>query len=184
MDKIFFPHTPLVSPSSYGGAKTESKNRDKKKVSAGQKTLFANVLEMLQPSLAANSGDIPDLFPSEETVQKLLDHVHSAGDDLKNNPSPEEILRYKAAVRNFLRYVAANAYTLEEQNGIPRSQKPGFKGSLWSEEAKERKKFHLVRIIDQKLEQLAANVLSNQIAQIDLLARLEEITGLLVDLME
>jgi uncharacterized protein YaaR (DUF327 family) len=39
-------------------------------------------------------------------------------------------------------------------------------------------------VADQKLEQLAAGLISGQLGQVDMLARLEEITGLLVDLLQ
>jgi uncharacterized protein YaaR (DUF327 family) len=47
----------------------------------------------------------------------------------------------------------------------------------------KRKKFTQVEIIDQKLEQLAAGILSNQKDQLGLLGKIEEINGLLVDLL-
>jgi uncharacterized protein YaaR (DUF327 family) len=38
-------------------------------------------------------------------------------------------------------------------------------------------------VVDRKLEQLAAGILSGQIGQLKLLAGIEEITGILVDLL-
>jgi uncharacterized protein YaaR (DUF327 family) len=46
-----------------------------------------------------------------------------------------------------------------------------------------RKKFTQVQVIDEKLEQLAAGILANQKNQLALLAKIEEINGLLVDLI-
>ena len=47
----------------------------------------------------------------------------------------------------------------------------------------KRKRFTLVRQIDQKVERLVAGILQSQGRQLDILARLEEIDGMLVDLM-
>jgi uncharacterized protein YaaR (DUF327 family) len=76
-----------------------------------------------------------------------------------------------------------NGYAVEEQNGIPNAQKPGYKGSLWDPAAKQAKAFHIVQVVDRKLDGLAAEILAGQVTQLELLAKLEEITGLLVDLL-
>jgi uncharacterized protein YaaR (DUF327 family) len=41
----------------------------------------------------------------------------------------------------------------------------------------------LIQVVDQKLEQLAAGILTGQASQLELLARVDEIAGLLVDLL-
>ncbi|MDR0450835.1 MAG: YaaR family protein [Treponema sp.] len=42
----------------------------------------------------------------------------------------------------------------------------------------------MVQVVDRKLEEMAARLLSDQLSQLELLARLEEINGLLVDLLQ
>jgi hypothetical protein len=46
-----------------------------------------------------------------------------------------------------------------------------------------RKKFALIKVIDEKLERLALGILQTQKDQFDILARVDEINGLLVDLL-
>ena len=104
---------------------------------------------------------------SEETVKELLDEIHIAGDVLRSRPLPEEILRYKKAVKNFLNYVVKNGYATEVQMRYIK---------------KERRTQTLVKIVDTKLEQLAAGILAGQIVQLEILKRLEEIKGILIDL--
>lgn len=105
----------------------------------------------------------------EKILESLLDGVHSTGDLLKEKPLPDNILSYKNAVRSFVRYVVDRTYSVTE--------------SISGGNILKRKKFIQVQIIDQKLEQLAAGILSNQRDQLGLLAKIEEINGLLVDLM-
>jgi uncharacterized protein YaaR (DUF327 family) len=95
--------------------------------------------------------------------------VHSAGDALKQRPLAEEIKQYKQAVRHFLRYVVENGYGIKTENYLFNHEK--------------RRKVQ-IEVVDQKLEQLASGILSGQLGQVELLARLDEITGLLVDLMQ
>jgi uncharacterized protein YaaR (DUF327 family) len=47
----------------------------------------------------------------------------------------------------------------------------------------KRKKFTTVVVIDERLERLAAEVLSAQRDKLDILRRLDEIHGMLVDLL-
>jgi uncharacterized protein YaaR (DUF327 family) len=170
MAKIEFPESTFFNPSAYTSIKAETKK--KQDIHKGQKSLFSGILEHINRNPEAEPGAAleEDLPFSDETVTALLDTVHSAGDDLKNRPLPEEILRYKTAVRNFLHYVVKYGYTAEKQ--------------VSGTNLLKRKNFTIVQVVDRKLEQLAAGILAGQNGQLEILARLEEITGLLVDLMQ
>jgi uncharacterized protein YaaR (DUF327 family) len=48
----------------------------------------------------------------------------------------------------------------------------------------KRKSHAGIMVVDRKLEQLAAGILSGQTSQLELLARIEEITGILIDLLQ
>jgi uncharacterized protein YaaR (DUF327 family) len=95
--------------------------------------------------------------------------VRGTGDDLKNRPFPEEILKYKQAVRNFVHYVVENGYTVEKFQTHRREMK-GFRPHVQ------------VQVIDSKLEELAARILTGQTDKLERVAKIDEIAGLLVDL--
>ncbi|HPE36778.1 MAG TPA: DUF327 family protein [Spirochaetales bacterium] len=76
---------------------------------------------------------------------------------------------YKKAVRDFVHYVVERAYDVDEH--------------VSGRSVLKRKKFTTVTVIDEKLERLAADVLSAQRDKLDILRRLDEIHGLLVDLL-
>jgi uncharacterized protein YaaR (DUF327 family) len=152
----------FFNPISYSGSQAELKKAQKK-----SKSLFFNFLEKAEETELSAVEDLP---VSEETIQKLLDDIHSAGDDLKNHPLPAEIMQYKGAVKNFLRFIVKNSYDVEKHyTGIG---------------LHKRKVHTLVQVVDKKLDQLAANILAGQASQLEILARLEEITGILVDLLQ
>jgi uncharacterized protein YaaR (DUF327 family) len=182
MDKVDFSNNPaaLLNSRLFGGPKTEtrkSRARGELKESRGSfSDIFGHSLDA-----AAELGLPADIPFSEEATQELLDAVRSAGDDLRRRPFPEEILRYKQAVRNFLHYVLENGFALETCQGIPNRQKPGYQGPLWEPKANEAKQYYSIKIIDRKLEELAAGVLAKQISELDLKSRLDEIRGLLID---
>jgi uncharacterized protein YaaR (DUF327 family) len=178
MAKIPDGSVPLFTPVPYAPVQGEAK-KTKDRTRAGQigASRFSTLLEA-----ADEPVEVPEeYFPSGEALQELLEAVHSSGDDLKKRPFPEEIKHYKRAVRNFLHYIVENGFEVERQKGIPNSQKAGFKGPR--ESAKDYKAYAVVQVVDQKLEQLAAGILAGQVTQLEILAKVDEITGLLVNLL-
>jgi uncharacterized protein YaaR (DUF327 family) len=158
---------PAINPAAFNTLKTESKKtKGNLPLRTAKKDQFAELLRNTVREI-----EPPQEYPvSEETIEKLLDAVHTAGDELKDRPFPEEISRYKQAVRNFLHYVVENGYNLEEATSGVNILK--------------RKKFIIIQVVDKKLEELALGLLKNQTSQIALLARIDEIAGLLVDLLQ
>jgi uncharacterized protein YaaR (DUF327 family) len=168
MDKIDIPGgAPIFNPAAYTAARGGAqKARDK---GAVKKPFFSRLLEEKGVREGALPEVLPDYPPSEGVLQELLDEVHSAGDALRQRPLEEEIKQYKRAVRHFLHYVVENGYSVKTDNYLFNHEK--------------RRKVQ-IEVVDQKLEQLAAGILSGQLKQVELLARLDEITGLLVDLLQ
>ena len=169
MDRVDLPQgiesffNPNAGSSALKGTGTR---KPKGKAAVGNE--FSNVLErsILE---TAELGPLTELNPSEEAVQQLLETVQSTGNDLKHRPFPEEIINYKKAVRDFLHYVVENSYSLEYTQTVGRKRK-------------ELPPHLQIRIIDQKLEEMAAGILTRQINQLELASKLDEITGLLIDL--
>ncbi|MCL2804432.1 MAG: YaaR family protein [Treponema sp.] len=171
----------FMTPSAYSGVKDDKKNKG---VRRGEKTDFPGFFDALLGKTADELGAVKKLPVSEESVNLLMDEVRDAGDVLKNRPLPEEILRYKQAVRNFISYVVQNTYTLEHEISSFKKFGMGFKGQRRTPEAMQQQKNTIIVVIDKKLEDLAAMLLTSQGAQLEILSRLEEIKGLLVDLLQ
>lgn len=104
----------------------------------------------------------------ESQTAELLDAVFEAGDRLKRRADAATLMAYRNAVRRFLSAVVERAVSVDEQTSGSNIMK--------------RKRYTLVQVIDGRLEQLAAGMISSQRNQLDLLARIDEINGLLIDL--
>jgi uncharacterized protein YaaR (DUF327 family) len=102
-------------------------------------------------------------------LSALLDEIYEIGERLKRDPLPASVLRYKSAVRGFMDLVVRTSLDVVENQSSPNILR--------------QKKYTLIRVIDQKLERLASGVLSTQREALDVLGRIEEINGLLVDLV-
>ncbi len=151
-----------------------AKTREDKKKEKVNSLRFDRLLDeqAAGETAAAAAVDIPERLrglPPEKILEGLLDDVHSTGDALKERTHPDNIVAYKSAVRSFVRYVVDRSFTVTERTSG---------GNVL-----RRKKFTQVQVIDEKLEQLAAGILANQKNQLALLAKIEEINGLLVDLI-
>jgi len=172
MEKVDSSAASLLSSTLQSGVKTAVKKaKTKEEPQGSRKIKFAEMLENFAPL-----GPLKNSAPSEEVLTELMDEVHSAGSDLKDRPFPGEILRYKKAVRDFIHYVVENGYELYKDQGL--KKKVVIRGEAkWKDIL-----YHQVRVIDQKLEELATAILSGHTDQLGRLAKLDEITGLLVDL--
>jgi uncharacterized protein YaaR (DUF327 family) len=168
MDKVDFTTASLIEPAVRHDLKPGTqKTKDKTEIKSGRKTLFSKIMESVSP--AGELGPPKELTPSEEALTELMDAVHSAGSDLIERPFAEEILKYKKAVRDFIHYVLENAFTIEKTQTRRR-------------ELRNLKPHVQIQVIDRKLEELARDILEGQTNQLERVARLDEIKGLLVDL--
>ncbi|MDR2803725.1 MAG: YaaR family protein [Treponema sp.] len=167
----------------YTAFKTEAKKKGETQKSGRAKKLFSSLLKT--QTLTENAPAAAESSFSDLTV--LLDEVHSAGDNLAKRPFPDEIKRYRITIQNFMRYVLNNAYDVKEDEGIPNYLKGGFDARPHKRDPELRKaknKYSTVHIVDKKLDELAAGIMIGQLKQITLLESIEEINGLLVDLLE
>lgn len=166
MARIDFPDGALpYSPS------LPPKRKDEEKKAGKGRGLFRAVLggALAESARAAGGTSLADIPFSPADVEALLDEVHQSGDRLKDNPSVDLVQAYKKAVRDFIHYVVERSFSLEEKSSG---------GSVL-----KRKKFYRIAVIDESLERLAAEILRNQRDKLEILRRVDEINGLLVDLL-
>ncbi|TVR54932.1 MAG: DUF327 family protein [Spirochaetaceae bacterium] len=150
---------------------TREKKRADGKTPAQPIPRFASLLDPV--SEPASIGPAVEAT-SDETdrveLHELLDAVHARGDKLKRHLSADAIQEYKNAVRRFISAVLDGGYSVDERSSAGNVLK--------------RKKFTLISVIDGKIERLASGVFATQRDQIEILRRIDEINGLLVDLLQ
>lgn len=156
--------------------KTIYKDYKKDKKVAGKKTPavkpFSGLIREIEEAEEPASGGLSFSKSSIEDsdLERLLDNLHEQGELLKEEPSLGNIKSYKEAVKGFLALVVKKTYSLEENlSGI---------------NILKRKRLTLITVIDQKLDKLAAGIMVNQKDQLELLRKIDEIQGLLVDLLQ
>lgn len=117
--------------------------------------------------------DAPDSIGAQMmsgvSLEDLMDEIYAVGERLKQNATYESVRRYKSAVKTLVKYVLDHALSLEERQSSPNILR--------------QKKFTLIKVLDNKLDRLASGVLMNQHDALDILGKIDEINGLLVDLI-
>jgi uncharacterized protein YaaR (DUF327 family) len=126
---------------------------------AGGNVRGANFSEALKDS---------DSLRRQEICTNLLQQIDEQSAELKKSPTPAGVKRYRKLVRAFMKETLDQSYTLDQQTHWDRSG--------------NRKVFITVKKLNESLEALADEVLHKEKDQINLVAKLDEIRGLLVDL--
>lgn len=103
------------------------------------------------------------------SVEELLDQVHRVGERLLSDRGYSTAQEYREAVRRFLGAVIPEAGVIE----VHESQR----------DILTRKRYYLLGEINQSVERLITGLLRSQFEQVEILSKLEEIEGMLVDLL-
>ncbi len=104
----------------------------------------------------------------ELDLVQALEEIDEYAERLRRNPIMENLLRYKGRIRALLRFLVEHSYTVQE--------------STFYDPQGRRRLLMLVETIDEKLEGLTRGLLIEQDDNLELLGRLDEIRGLLLDL--
>lgn len=120
----------------------------------------------------ANSGFTQVLKDQEGKLaggwEQLLNRVDEASKHLLNQPSTENLRSYRQAVRDFLKDALQGSFRMKGE-------------SRWDRRG-NRRVFCVVKKINKALEELTARVFKTNEEAIDVMAKIDEIRGLLVDL--
>lgn len=103
-----------------------------------------------------------------QACDELLRQIDSVSESLKKAPTPSDIKKYRRLVAAFIREAMNQTYELNEETHWDRSG--------------NRKSYLIVKKINQALEELTDEVMQREKKQIDLVAKLDEIRGMLLDL--
>lgn len=152
----------------------KEKNEKKQTVKAAAgKSNFANLVERSRDfaEMGLDPQNSAADIENNRQLEAALDDVFVLGDKLKNDPALSMLSDYKKAVRRFLNVILAKAYRHAAVRGAknPRTMM--------------QKEYSVVKTVDENLDKLARAVLSEQRDTLAILARIDEIRGLLIDYM-
>jgi len=106
---------------------------------------------------------------SRQELEKLLQEIDKLGANLAEDLSLKTLKEYRKSIKQFVYFALRGSSEVEDQSGID------IYGSARS--------YKIIKQVDDSLEQLAQVMLKKHEAQIEIVARVSEIRGLLIDLV-
>jgi hypothetical protein len=124
--------------------------------------LESTFLEELQKASVKDEDD------QKRTLDDILRSLDEQGKRFQEKPTMEELIKYKTLVRKFLDRTVRQSMKVQEHKGMRKIQ--------------GQKLYKQIEIIDQKLSDLTLIILQKEVKNINLMSKLDEIRGLLLDL--
>jgi len=168
-------HSLYFSAAASASQQASAEARKKEKASSAKHTSFSSILQKNTEEQELSAAGLPPEIAGlseEESVVFLKDAVDKAGDDLTDSMTPESFAKYRTAISQFMRYVEKKSFDIDIH------KRPGF-----NRKGKPRDPAVQILVINKKLDMLASDLLYNHSDKLKLLAKLDEINGLLVDLL-
>lgn len=105
---------------------------------------------------------------TQEQLQRILQQIHLQGDRLSRSMTVRELRQYKLLVKQYLEETARRGVQLRDTRG-------------WDRRGRS-KRYKLLEEIDEQLLTLADDLLENEQGRIELLHKVGEIRGMLINL--
>ena len=172
--------------------KRNTKKEEIRKADKAKKLDFGKLLkgdQVEEPQFIADGLPIEVRSMSiDDAAVYLADAVSLAGNDFSGEQTQENLEKFKTAVSQFIRFVIVNNFSVDIKK---RKARPGkarqpsrlFVFSDYSMPPANPKPRVSIEVINEKLDALARETLSTQSNNLKILAQVNEIKGLIVDLM-
>ena len=164
--------------SSIGTAGAAAANSGNKSAKTGKpvtkKSRFASMVEQKVAENQMISAGLPPEIAGmefEDALVYLKDKADLASDVAKSDFNLESFKSYRKAIGDLIRFIVHTNY--EVKMNIRRRPSKRFK----------TEKFYLINIVDEKIDKLASDILANHLETMQILVRIDEINGILVDLI-
>lgn len=172
--------------------KRNTKKEEVRKSGTTRKLDFGKLLkgeEVEEPQFIAE-GLPPEVrsMSIDDAAVYLADAVSMAGNDFSEEQTQENLENFKTAVSQFIRFVVVNNFDVniaQKKRRLGKAGQPSrlFVFSDYSVPPQKPKPKYSIEIINQKLDALARETLSAQSDNLKILAQVNEIKGLIVDLL-
>lgn len=141
-------------------------NDPQRRVDSSKKRADGKGKERLGPQAASFLEQMTsaETVMRQETLDSLLATVDQSADDFMRDPSEGHFKAYQQAVRDFMRQTMNRAYKVER---------------VFDE---KNRLYTIVREVDAKLATLAEDTLNKQGRPMELVARMTEVRGMLLDM--
>ena len=102
-------------------------------------------------------------------LQELKNKIDEQGNLLSDKVNVTEYEKYRKLIREFIDEIVSNGYTFSREDTFASRGRHRYIAT--------------VKIVDQKLDELGKEVMKEQADKLEILSRIDDIRGLLLDLM-
>ena len=104
-----------------------------------------------------------------ERLREMRDKIDKQGEQLADRVDVKEYEKYRRLIREFLDEIVSNGYSFVKEDAYASRGRHRYIAT--------------VKIVDQKLDELGKEVMKEHADRIELLSKIDDIRGLLLDLM-
>ena len=186
--------TPLGASTYYGGLQNATsqaaKNAQKEKTSSASKVKFSEILKSGSKTQAERDVEAAGFPPEiagmsiEDAAVFLKDAVDTAGNKLAEAATTENIVAFRDSVRQFIKYIVENNYLEHKKEFRHKLSAPQQIFSKYNTKPRPKDPRVIIETINQKLDSMVRDTLTQQSSNLKILERANEIKGLIVDLMQ
>lgn len=164
-----------------------SKNKKQEKTNSTQED-FDTMVDNEKRLKAFEEVGLPKELASmscDEAIVVLKDAIDASGDKLEENFIAENFAAFKKSVSQFLKYMEHANYSVETVARVGKSAKEHvYSGaSPFFFELRKPAPYETVKVINQRLDEIATMILQNHSDKLLLLEKVGEIKGLIVDFL-
>ena len=167
---------PLHSTFHFPAANVSGLNKKNEKTenTKAKKSVFSSIMDQKKAETDMLSSGLPVEIASmdfEEAFVYLKDQADIASDVLKADFSLEAFSAYRKSIGNLMKFIVHSNYEVE----VNKRRRPNRRFKT--------EKFYLIQVIDEKLDRLASDIISTHLESLEMLSRIDEINGILIDLI-
>lgn len=148
--------------------KTDSRKTIKEKIKSLKKEKTSGTTVVKHTPFFDEILAIQQVESVKKELDELIKEIDLAGNEFAKNPTIETLKKYKTLIKSFMEMVIKKIYRVKEK----------YSKKFWL----KQKVFTIIEKIDKKLEELTNYILEKEKEHINLMATLDEIRGLLIDL--
>lgn len=147
---------------------------DKARLSKGKKIDSKSGAQQVRKDMASDVNFLKELDGAVEeqvkmSLDQLVEEIDQQAKNLANHRTFGELDKYKKMVKNFMDQAVRKMYTVKFSDSSKLM-------------VKRKKVYIMVQQVDKELEKITLELIQKQAEGLDLLAALEKINGLLVDM--
>lgn len=168
------------------------KQQKKEEITGARKTKFSDLLHKTEEESTFSTNGLPPEIAGmsiDDAAIFLKDAVDNAGNALSEEINDENIKQFKTAVSQFISFVVSNNFEVSshrKKNRLGKDMLVPSRTNFFSNYSLPPHKIdpkYQIQIINEKLDALTRATLEGQMNNLKILAQVDEIKGLIVDLM-